>query len=311
MDEKIGGLVDFKASADFARTLNVTLQEKMMEANEERAQALFTKDKMGAMVQEIAEEEMGGLSKKDVINNRIDKLDEEMLKEEAAQMEKAIKVLMNEYENRRRIREKTKKAAGQVTKRVAAMMIFSKKKDTFAKIKQTQLDEIQAYQKKKEEYHQKQAELEKQKEKDKEIAKEKELEERKKRESLSGLNMGYGRDKLDSTNSDDGSVFGGPTRGRGRRGNQFDDFDEEDVFGGPTRKDSVRAGAKNRGSTNSTSDDHNLQRKDSEKAPKKGKKTYKERGPDMTRTAKVISGVFYWDRQQNQKNSTTFGRYIY
>ena len=43
MDEKINGLADFKASADFARTLNATLQEKMMEANEERAQALFTK----------------------------------------------------------------------------------------------------------------------------------------------------------------------------------------------------------------------------------------------------------------------------
>ena len=43
MDEKINGLADFKASADFARTLNATLQEKMMEANEERALALFTK----------------------------------------------------------------------------------------------------------------------------------------------------------------------------------------------------------------------------------------------------------------------------
>ena len=43
MDEKINGLADFKASADFARTLNATLQEKMMEANEERAQALFSK----------------------------------------------------------------------------------------------------------------------------------------------------------------------------------------------------------------------------------------------------------------------------
>ena len=80
-----------------------------------------------------------------------------MLREEAAQMEKAIKVLMNEYQNRKKIREKTKRAAGQVTKRVAAMMIFNKKKDTFSKIKQTQLDEIQAYQKKKEEYHKQQA----------------------------------------------------------------------------------------------------------------------------------------------------------
>ena len=197
---------------------------------------------------------------------------------------------------------------------VAAMMIFAKKKDTFAKIKQTQLDEIEAYKKKKEEYHKNQEEMAKKKAKEDELRKEQEQEERKKRESLSGLSMGqYGRDKLDSTNSDEGSIFGGPTRGgRGRRNNNLDDFDEdEDVFGGPNRKDSVKGGPKNRGSTNSTSDDHNLQRKDSEKgAPKKGKKVIKERGPDMTRTARTIQGVFYWDRQQNQKNNTTFGRYV-
>ena len=264
------------------------------------------------MVQEIAEEEEGKDEKSKKQASIIDKLDEEILREEAAQMEKAIKVLMNEYQNRKRIREKTKRAAGQVTKRVAAMMIFNKKKDTFSKIKQTQLEEIQAYQKKKEEYHKQQEELAKKKAKEDELAKEKEQEERKKRESLSGLSMGqYGRDKLDSTNSDEGSIFGGPTRGgRGRRNNNFDEFDEdEDVFGGPTRKDSVKGGPKNRGSTNSTSEDHALQRKDSEKEkPKKGKKTYKERGPDMTRTARTIQGVFYWDRQQNQKNNTTFGR---
>ena len=265
------------------------------------------------MVQDIAEEEETKENRsKEKTAAIIDKLDDEMLREESVQMEKAIKVLMHEYENRRRIREKTKKAAGQVTKRVAAMMIFSKKKDTFAKIKQTQLDEIQAYQKKKEDYHKQQEELAKKKAKDDELAKEKEQEDRKKRESVSGLSMGqYGRDKLDSTNSDEGSVFGGPTRGRNRRNNNFDDFDEdEDVFGGPNRKESVK-GKPNRGSLNSTSEDHALQRKDSEKdggKKKKGKKVYQERGPDMTRTAKVISGVFYWDRQQNQKNSTTFGR---
>ena len=70
------------------------------------------------MVQELAEEETGDTKKSSAAV--IDKLDEEMLKEEAAQMEKAIKVLLNEYENRKRIREKTKRAAGQVTKRVAA-----------------------------------------------------------------------------------------------------------------------------------------------------------------------------------------------
>ena len=77
MDEKINGLVDFKASADFARTLNATLQEKMMEANEERAQALFTKDKVSKMVQELAEEETSDTKKSSAAI--IDKLDEEML----------------------------------------------------------------------------------------------------------------------------------------------------------------------------------------------------------------------------------------
>ena len=47
------------------------------------------------------------------------KLDDEMLREESVQMEKAIKVLMHEYENRRRIREKTKirrTAEGRISK---------------------------------------------------------------------------------------------------------------------------------------------------------------------------------------------------
>ena len=47
------------------------------------------------MVQEIAEEEEGKDEKSKKQASIIDKLDEEMLREEAAQMEKAIKVLMN------------------------------------------------------------------------------------------------------------------------------------------------------------------------------------------------------------------------
>ena len=50
--------------------------------------------------------------------------------------------------------------------------------------------------------------------------------------------------------------------------------------------------------------DNELEEKDSDKP--KGKKKYKERGPDMTRTARTIAGVFYWDRQQNQKSNSTF-----
>ena len=143
-------------------------------------------------------------------------------------------------------------------------------------------------------------------EKDKELAKEKELEEkeRKKRESVST----YNRDKLDSTNSDDGMFPGGNRRNRRGRlestaEDGFMDDDDESVFGGdggPNRKDSVKGGPKNRNDS-----DNKLERKDSEK-PKRGKKTIKEKGPDMTRTARTISGVFYWDRQQNQKSNSTF-----
>ena len=171
-----------------------------MEANEERAAALFTRAKVDEMVNELVQDEevqtYGHSAKQSGI---IDKLDEEMLKEEVSQMEKAIKVLMGEYSNRKRIREKNRKMAGQVTKRVAAMMVFNKKKDTFSKIKQTQLDDIAKYQKIKEDYHKQQEELEKQKHKDQEDAKQKELEEkeRKKRESVST----YNREKLDSTNA--------------------------------------------------------------------------------------------------------------
>ena len=87
------------------------------------------------MVQEIAEEvEVSKEDKAKTQSSIIDKLDDEMLKEETLQMQKAIKVLMNEYQHRKMIRERNRKAAGQVTKRVAAMMIFAKKKDTFAKI---------------------------------------------------------------------------------------------------------------------------------------------------------------------------------
>ena len=127
MEEKISGMEDFKASADFARTLNVTLQEKMMEANEERAAALFTKAKVDEMVGELVQDESAIIEHSNKSACLIDKLDEEMLKEEVSQMEKAIKVLMGEYANRKRIREKNKRMAGQVTKRVAAMMIFNKK----------------------------------------------------------------------------------------------------------------------------------------------------------------------------------------
>lgn len=305
MDEKIHGMEDFKASADFARTLNVTLQEKMMEANEERAAALFTKAKVDEMVNDLVQGETKkgpGHSGKGA-NDKIDKLDEQMLKEEVSQMEKAIKVLMGEYQNRKRIREKTKKAAGQVTKRVAAMMIFNKKRDTFSKIKQTQLDEIEKYQKIKADYHKQQDELEKKMEKEKELAKvqDEEEKEQKKRESVSDFN----RAKLDSTNSDDGFGGGHRRNRRGRLESAFAEDDDEDVFGaggGPNRKESVKGGPKNRNSHGSTTEDNKL---DSE-IPKKGKRGSKEKGPDMARAASTISGIFYWDRQQNQKSNSTF-----
>ena len=300
MEEKLNGMWEFKESADFARTLNATLQEKMLEANEERAAALFTKKKVEEMVEDLDL----GAPKKPL--GLMDQMDEKMINEEKAQMEKAIKVLMGEYENRKKIRDKAKAAGGKVTKRVAAMMIFNQKKDTFSKIKNSQIEEIQKYQKQKEEYHKQQEELEKKRAKEDELAKEKEAEERKKRESQSGLS--FGRGQLDSTASDDGDIFGG---NRNRRNNDY--FDEEDdIFGGPQRHDSVKGGPRNRGSQNSTSDDKGgLGRKDSTKEEKKKKSIYQERGPDMSRQAKVIGGVFCWDRQQNQKNNSTFsGRLV-
>ena len=296
MDEKLNGMWEFKESADFAKTLNATLQEKMLEANEERAAALFTKRKVEEMVEDL------DLSAPKKPLGLMDQMDEKMINEEKAQMEKAIKVLMGEYENRKKIRDKMKTGAGKVTKRVAAMMIFNQKKDTFSKIKNSQIEEIQKYQKQKEEYHKQQEELEKKRAKEDELAKEKEAEERKKRESQSGLS--FGRGQLDSTASDDGDIFGG---NRNRRNNDY--FDEEDdIFGGPQRHDSVKGGPRNRGSQNSTSDDKGgLNRKDSTKDQEKKKKSiYQERGPDMARQAKVIGGVFCWDRQQNQKNNSTF-----
>ena len=53
MDEKIKGMEDFKMSVDFAKTLNHTLQDKMLEANEERAAALFTKQKIDEITGKI------------------------------------------------------------------------------------------------------------------------------------------------------------------------------------------------------------------------------------------------------------------
>ena len=301
MDEKLNGMWEFKESADFAKTLNATLQEKMLEANEERAAALFTKRKVEEMVEDL------DLTAPKKPLSLMDQMDEKMINEEKAQMEKAIKVLMGEYENRKKIRDKMKTGAGKVTKRVAAMMIFNQKKDTFSKIKNSQIEEIQKYQKQKEEYHKQQEELEKKRAKEEELEKEKEAEDRKKRESQSGL--GFGRGTLDSTASDDGDIFGG-NRNRRNRLESNDYFDEDDdIFGGPQRHDSVKGGPRNRGSQNSTSDDKGgLSRKDSTKDDdkKKKKSIYQERGPDMARQAKVIGGVFCWDRQQNQKNNSTF-----
>ena len=300
MDEKLNGMWEFKESADFAKTLNATLQEKMLEANEERAAALFTKRKVEEMVEDL------DLSAPKKPVSLMDQMDEKMINEEKAQMEKAIKVLMGEYENRKKIRDKMKTGAGKVTKRVAAMMIFNQKKDTFSKIKNSQIEEIQKYQKQKEEYHKQQEELEKKRAKEEELEKEKEAEDRKKRESQSGL--GFGRGTLDSTASDDGDIFGG-NRNRRNRLESNDYFDEDDdIFGGPQRHDSVKGGPKSRGSHNSTSDDKGgLSRKDSTKDDdkKKKKSLYQEKGPDMARQAKVIGGVFCWDRQQNQKNNST------
>ena len=314
MEEKITGMEDFKTSADFARTLNATLQEKMLEANQERAAALFTKDKCNELVQDLGLEE----TTKPKVNNAahlIDKLDDKMMKDEISQMEKAIKVLMFEYDNRKRIRDKNKAVAGKVTKRVQAMMIFNSKKDTFSKIKQTQIDEIEAYQKKKIEYHKKQEELEKKREKEKEREKEEELEEKKKRESMSNSGLGLGRDKLDSTNSDDGNIFGGSRsnrRGRLQRLESANYDEDEDVFGGAPKRNPATGAQRTRNSYGSTSEDQ-LGRKNSTKEKEKPKKTKKvyglEKGPDMSRAAQTVAGIFYWDRQQNQKtNSTNTGR---
>ena len=324
MDEKISGMADFKESSDFARTLNVTLQEKMLEANQERAAALFTKQKCDEIATEVFKTEDTKPKQGSVSSTftAIDKFDEEMLQEEISQMEKAIKVLMGEYANRKRIRDRTKAAAGQVTKRVAALMIFTKKKETFSKIRQTQIDEIQAYQKKKEEYHKQQQEIEKQQEKEKELQKEKELEERKKRESQSNMN----RERLESNTSDDG-VLGecrrGSRKGRLGRLDSVDDYyDDEDVFGddlprGRKNVDVTKSGGiagivgakrlvQNKLSKGSASEDADLGRKDSVK--EKGKKGNKDKGKssDMSRVAHTIQGVFYWDRQQNQKTNSTF-----
>lgn len=289
--EKLNGLEDFKVSVDFAKTLNSTLKDKMMEANEERAQALFTKQKVNKIVSAIEETKEEIVAPKGKIKMRAvskamaslgikeeepSEMERSILKEETEQMDMAIKVLMGEYVQRKAIRNRAKDTTGKISKRIGAMTAFEKKRETFSKIKQTQLDEIAAYAKKKEEYHRKQQELEKQKEKEleNEKGKQKELEDKQAKGSTSGL----GRDKLESTNSDGG----------------FGVFDEDggDVF-------STERG-RNRLPSNSNDTEAGLTRKDSKKAKKEKEKQKKDRAPT------VVNNVFYWDRQQNQKGNSTF-----
>jgi hypothetical protein len=127
MEEKISGMEDFRVSADFARTLNVTLQEKMLEANEERATALFSKQKLEQAVQslKVNEKQTTTTAK----NRTTDTIDQSIVQEEIVQMEKAIKVLKKEHENRKRIRETARQKIGAVSKRVSALMIFQKKEN--------------------------------------------------------------------------------------------------------------------------------------------------------------------------------------
>ena len=308
MDEKIKGMEDFKLSCDFAKSLNHTLQEKMLEANEERAAALFTKQK----IEEIAQDWRKMEEDDDVFGSKKageeDVMENAVLDQEVDQMEKAIKVLMGEYAKRKAIRDRTKAAAGAVTKRIAALMVFQKKKEAFSKIKQTQLDEIEEFKKKKEEYHLKQREIEKQKEKEEEVEKqkEKELEEKRKKEQKESMSS-MGRDKLDSCTSDEGLDFP-TTRRRGfNRQQTLNKIQSVSALSGSDQRKALH-----RMDTEFMDDDvfgNANQRKDSKKT--KEKETKKGKQPDLSRAAHTINNVFYWDRQQNLKNNTTFGgRYI-
>ena len=312
MDEKIKGMEDFKMSVDFAKTLNHTLQDKMLEANEERAAALFTKQKIDEIAQgwkDVAEsDDVFGVEKP----SKQDHTDKAILDEEVSQMEKAIVVLMGEYKKRKSIRDRNRAAAGAVTKRVAALMIFQKKKEAFSKIKQSQLDEIEAFKKKKEEYHMKQREIEKQKEKEEalEKQKEKELMEKHKKESTSSFGQDdRGRERLDSNVSDEGlDLPTGQRRGLSRL---------DSVVG--TRRglqNATNAFEKRRGfnrtrleSVDDFDEDvfaETKQRKDSKKAKEKEEKEKKKGGKaDLSRAAHTVNNVFYWDRLQNQKNKNT------
>ena len=297
MEEKIRGIKDFKECSDFARTLNVRLQEKMMEANVERASALFSKAKVDEVVN------TRGKDKADVRSDKghciIDQPDEEMLKEEVSQMEKAIKVLLEEYEHRKIIRKKNNKLVGHVSKIASFAVAFNQKKDTFANVRQTQLDEIAKYQKMKAEYHKEQDELKKKIEEETERTNEKEQEEENRK-----FQQKFREDQMKlSTYSEESS--GGRSRHtrKGRMESTAFVDEDDDVVGvprGSNRNESVKQRPKSRNSVGSMSEDNKLERKDSGKS-QKGGKLYKERGQDMSRVAHTVEGVFYWDRIQNQK----------
>ena len=86
MDQKIQGMEDFKLSCDFAKTLNHTLQEKMMEVNEERAAALFTRQKCEEIVQDLKDIVIKDNDIQDSKVQKQEELEKNILDEDISQM---------------------------------------------------------------------------------------------------------------------------------------------------------------------------------------------------------------------------------
>ena len=90
MEQKIQGMEDFRLSCDFAKSLNHTLQEKMMEVNEERAAALFTRKKCEEIVEDLKDIVGEDNNIQDSKVKKQDNLEKSILDEEISQMEISV-----------------------------------------------------------------------------------------------------------------------------------------------------------------------------------------------------------------------------